>query len=109
MCPVHPESGSDNEHEGGARSPLSPSSLASDQEPGSGKKKGKYFWQYNVQAKGPKGPRMKVTKVTEDPHVLSDVTDPVFSPDCQLEGKFCAVGLLLFGRLSLRRDFVMST
>ncbi|XP_028966666.1 protein CREBRF homolog [Galendromus occidentalis] len=79
------ESGSDNEYEGGARSPLSPSSLASD-EPGSGKKKGKYFWQYNVQAKGPKGPRMKVTKVAEDPHVLSDVTDPVFSPDCQLEG-----------------------
>lgn len=80
--------GSDVEHDG-VRSPLSPSSLGSDEPGTSGgnKKKGKYFWQYNVQAKGPKGPRMKVTNVPADPHVLADVTDPVFSPDCQLEGE----------------------
>ncbi|OQR77022.1 hypothetical protein BIW11_07389 [Tropilaelaps mercedesae] len=80
--------GSDVEHDG-VKSPLSPSSLGSDEPSTScagSKKKGKYFWQYNVQAKGPKGPRMKVTNVPADPHVLADVTDPVFSPDCQLEG-----------------------
>lgn len=58
-------------------------------EPGSPdgqKKKKRYFWQYNVQAKGPKGPRLSMARDSADPHVLHDVTDPVFSPECQLEG-----------------------
>ncbi|XP_022687103.1 uncharacterized protein LOC111259393 isoform X2 [Varroa jacobsoni] len=83
------DSGGSDAEQDGVRSPLSPASLNSDEPSifaGSSKKKGKYFWQYNVQAKGPKGPRMKVTNVPADPHVLADVTDPVFSPDCQLEG-----------------------
>ncbi|CAN7990209.1 unnamed protein product [Ixodes hexagonus] len=50
------------------------------------KKKKRYFWQYNVQAKGPKGPRLSMARDSADPHVLHDVTDPVFSPECHLEG-----------------------
>lgn len=54
--------------------------------PDSQKKKKRYFWQYNVQAKGPKGPRLSMARDSADPHVLHDVTDPVFSPECHLEG-----------------------
>ncbi|XP_063978916.1 uncharacterized protein LOC135163420 isoform X2 [Diachasmimorpha longicaudata] len=49
-------------------------------------KKEKYFWQYNVQAKGPKGQRLVARARLEDPHVLNQATDPVFSPDCALRG-----------------------
>ncbi|XP_047531059.1 protein CREBRF homolog [Vanessa atalanta] len=49
-------------------------------------KKEKYFWQYNVQAKGPKGQRLILKKKLEDPHVLNSVTDPVFSPNCNVKG-----------------------
>lgn len=53
--------------------------------PGSSKAK-RYFWQYNVQAKGPKGQRLVIKTHTEDPHVLNEVTDPVFSPNCSVRG-----------------------
>ncbi|XP_026675295.1 protein CREBRF homolog isoform X2 [Ceratina calcarata] len=49
-------------------------------------KKEKYFWQYNVQAKGPKGQRLVARTRLEDPHVLNEATDPVFSPSCALRG-----------------------
>lgn len=49
-------------------------------------KKEKYFWQYNVQAKGPKGQRLVLKKPSEDPHILNSVTDPVFSPSCSVRG-----------------------
>ncbi|XP_038213866.1 protein CREBRF homolog [Zerene cesonia] len=49
-------------------------------------KKERYFWQYNVQAKGPKGQRLVLKKKSEDPHVLNSVTDPVFSPNCNVKG-----------------------
>ncbi|XP_028038018.1 uncharacterized protein LOC114248805 [Bombyx mandarina] len=49
-------------------------------------KKEKYFWQYNVQAKGPKGQRLVLNKKSEDPHILNSVTDPVFSPSCSVRG-----------------------
>lgn len=49
-------------------------------------KKERYFWQYNVQAKGPKGQRLVMKSKMEDPHVLHEVTDPVFSPDCSVRG-----------------------
>ncbi|XP_013193539.1 uncharacterized protein LOC106137277 [Amyelois transitella] len=49
-------------------------------------KKEKFFWQYNVQAKGPKGQRLVLQKKSEDPHVLNSVTDPVFSPNCSVRG-----------------------
>ncbi|XP_055637651.1 protein CREBRF homolog isoform X2 [Toxorhynchites rutilus septentrionalis] len=52
---------------------------------GSSKSK-RYFWQYNVQAKGPKGQRLVIKTQTEDPHVLNEVTDPVFSPNCSVRG-----------------------
>lgn len=46
----------------------------------------RYFWQYNIQAKGPKGQRLVMKTKLEDPHVLNEVTDPVFSPSCSLRG-----------------------
>lgn len=46
----------------------------------------RYFWQYNVQSKGPKGTRICSTDGSEDPFVLSEASDPVFSNDCQVEG-----------------------
>ncbi|KAG8238976.1 hypothetical protein J437_LFUL013958 [Ladona fulva] len=53
---------------------------------GGGSKKERYFWQYNVQAKGPKGQRLVLKTKLEDPHVLNEVTDPVFSPHCSVRG-----------------------
>lgn len=72
----------DSDIEDGARSgPLSGSSKAK-----------RYFWQYNVQAKGPKGQRLVIKTQTEDPHVLNEVTDPVFSPNCSVRGiKVCSL------------------
>lgn len=64
-------------------------SLGSDTEdtPRSGSsKKERFFWQYNVQAKGPKGQRLVIKTHVEDPHVLNEVTDPVFSPNCSVRG-----------------------
>lgn len=52
---------------------------------GSGKKE-RYFWQYNVQAKGPKGQKIALETKIEDPHVLNDIVDPVFSGDVKLQG-----------------------
>lgn len=49
-------------------------------------KKERYFWQYNVQAKGPKGQRLVLKTRFEDPHVLNEITDPVFSPECSVRG-----------------------
>uniref|UniRef100_A0A1B6H0K4 BZIP domain-containing protein n=1 Tax=Cuerna arida TaxID=1464854 RepID=A0A1B6H0K4_9HEMI len=49
-------------------------------------KKERYFWQYNVQAKGPKGQRLVLTSRLEDPHCLNQITDPVFSPQCSVQG-----------------------
>ncbi|XP_063710067.1 protein CREBRF homolog isoform X2 [Culicoides brevitarsis] len=46
----------------------------------------RYFWQYNVQAKGPKGQRLVIKTQLEDPHVLNEITDPVFSPTCSVRG-----------------------
>lgn len=52
----------------------------------SGKKNSRFFWQYNVQAKGPKGQRLVIKTQAEDPHHLNEVTDPVFSPNCSVRG-----------------------
>lgn len=49
-------------------------------------KKERFFWQYNVQAKGPKGQRLVLKTKLEDPHILNEVTDPVFSPSCSVRG-----------------------
>ena len=50
------------------------------------KKNSRFFWQYNVQAKGPKGQRLVIKTQAEDPHHLNEVTDPVFSPNCSVRG-----------------------
>ncbi|KAK7508687.1 hypothetical protein BaRGS_00000253, partial [Batillaria attramentaria] len=42
------------------------------------KKSKQYFWQYNVQAKGPKGTRLKLSIGDNDPHHPSNFEDPVF-------------------------------
>lgn len=46
-----------------------------------GKKEKRYFWQYNTQAKGPKGKRLCKSVSPNDPHVLNEFEDPVFDPD----------------------------
>lgn len=53
---------------------------------GSGSKKDRHFWQYNVQAKGPKGQKIVLKTKIEDPHVLNEIVDPVFSGDVKLQG-----------------------
>ena len=40
----------------------------------------RYFWQYNIQAKGPKEKRLCKNIGSSDPHVLKDFEDPVFDP-----------------------------
>ncbi|KAK7110240.1 hypothetical protein V1264_014150 [Littorina saxatilis] len=42
------------------------------------KKSKQYFWQYNVQAKGPKGTRLKLNIHDSDPHHPANFEDPVF-------------------------------
>jgi hypothetical protein len=49
-------------------------------------KKSRYFWQYNVQAKGPKGQRLIIKTQAGDPHSVLEPTDPVFSPSCSIRG-----------------------
>lgn len=78
------DNGSDNEDDNTtvrARSNSNSSSQLS-----SSKGKERFFWQYNVQAKGPKGKRLVFQSRLEDPHVLNEVTDPVFSPNCSVRG-----------------------
>jgi hypothetical protein len=49
----------------------------------SGRKEKRFFWQYNLQSKGPKGKRLAKSLDTEDPHILQEFEDPVFDPDQQ--------------------------
>ena len=53
---------------------------------GTGSKKERHFWQYNVQAKGPKGQKIVIDTRMDDPHQLNEIVDPVFSGDVQLQG-----------------------
>merc|ERR1711881_814016 len=53
---------------------------------GSGKTKERYFWQYNVQAKGPKGQKLALDTWIHDPHKLNDIIDPVFSDNVSVHG-----------------------
>ncbi|KAK0095214.1 hypothetical protein PV326_008944 [Microctonus aethiopoides] len=73
------DSGSDGENHGSIRG-------SGDIRENKHAKKEKYFWQYNVQAKGPKGQRLVARARLENPHVLNEATDPVFSPHCALRG-----------------------
>ena len=52
----------------------------------SGSKKERHFWQYNVQAKGPKGQKINFETKIDDPHVLNEIVDPVFSGDVKMQG-----------------------
>jgi len=49
-------------------------------------KKEKHFWQYNVQAKGPKGQKLALDTKIQDPHLLNEIIDPVFSDSVQVHG-----------------------
>jgi len=51
-----------------------------------GSKKERHFWQYNVQSKGPKGQKISIQTKINDPHVLNEIVDPVFSGSVQLQG-----------------------
>lgn len=56
------------------------------------KKERQYFWQYNIQSKGPKGTRVDFGMDTSDPHVLHDFEDPVFDPHtCTIVGMGTAI------------------
>merc|ERR1719382_1192514 len=50
------------------------------------RKKERYFWQYNVQAKGPKGQKLSLDTTIHDPHKLTDIIDPVFSDNVSVHG-----------------------
>ena len=52
---------------------------------GSGRKD-RFFWQYNVQAKGPKGQKLALDTKIHDPHQLNEIIDPVFSDNVQVHG-----------------------
>lgn len=62
-----------------------PGTSAGSSSKGAGKKE-KHFWQYNVQAKGPKGQKIFVETKIEDPHHLNEIVDPVFSGNVQMQG-----------------------
>lgn len=49
-------------------------------------RKERFFWQYNVQAKGPKGQKLALDTKIHDPHQLNEVIDPVFSDNVQVHG-----------------------
>ena len=53
---------------------------------GGSNKKERHFWMYNVQAKGPKGQKITFETKIDDPHKLTDIVDPVFSGEVQLQG-----------------------
>lgn len=42
------------------------------------KKERQFFWQYNIQSKGPKGTRTSFDLDSNNPHVLQNFEDPVF-------------------------------
>ncbi|KAF0291585.1 Protein CREBRF [Amphibalanus amphitrite] len=46
----------------------------------------RYFWQYNVQAKGPKGARLQLSPDMADPYHVRQAVDPVFSSNFHIEG-----------------------
>ena len=46
-----------------------------------GRKEKTYFWQYNLQSKGPKGKRLCRVVHDDDPYVLHDFEDPVFDTE----------------------------
>lgn len=51
------------------------------------KKKKRYFWQYNIQSKGPKGPKIALEQSNFlDPYILSKASDPVFNIQYHLDG-----------------------
>lgn len=52
----------------------------------SSSKKERHFWQYNVQSKGPKGQKIMIQTSINDPHVLNEIVDPVFSGGVELQG-----------------------
>jgi len=49
-------------------------------------RKDRFFWQYNVQAKGPKGQKLALDTKIVDPHAPIEVIDPVFSDSVQVHG-----------------------
>ena len=81
---VMPADDSDTEGTSPSLAKLS-TSAGSSSRGGAGKKTERNFWQYNVQAKGPKGQKIVIETKIEDPHVLNDIVDPVFSGDVQLQ------------------------
>lgn len=81
------------------------SSDSNNNQKGGYSKKSRYFWQYNVQAKGPKGQRLIIKTQAGDPHSLLEPTDPVFSPNCSIRGIKVSPLYLCFMILFVDQDF----
>lgn len=66
------------------------------------RKSRQFFWQYNLQSKGPKGARVNFEQLeNDDPHVLKDFEDPVFDP---VASKFVAGTTIRHGGKARRGD-----
>ena len=78
----------DSEDEDTTKDYDSDEDLQIDEEDGAagGKGKERFFWQYNVQAKGPKGQKLSLDTTIHDPHKLNDIIDPVFSDNVSVHG-----------------------
>ena len=77
----------DDESDLEGKSPFTSKLNSSSTSSGAGSKKEGHFWMYNLQGKGPKdGPKITFEPNITDPHVLSDIVDPVFSDEVQLQG-----------------------
>ncbi|KAG8189591.1 hypothetical protein JTE90_023659 [Oedothorax gibbosus] len=50
------------------------------------KKRSRYFWQYNMQSKGPKGPKLKLAGKFCNVHDVKRVGDPIFNKNCPIDG-----------------------
>lgn len=50
------------------------------------KKKSRYFWQYNIQSKGPKAPKMKLDGKSSITDNFPGVSDPVFASNYMSKG-----------------------
>ena len=55
----------------------------------------KFFWQYNVQSKGPKTRRLALKVSNEDPHVLKEFQDPVLSGPLVRNQRVVSICLLI--------------
>jgi len=82
---IDSEDEDDTKHDGDSDDDLQIDEEDMSSTPGS-KSKERYFWQYNVQAKGPKGQKLALDTKIHDPYKPNDIIDPVFSDSVSIHG-----------------------